>query len=129
MLDSLLDSPLGPFLETTSFASPNSPRKETSFASMEESIRPSNSKTSPSVQPETSSRKVVPSDFTTPKKVSFEEDGLSRFTDDPSPRIITPLSCEPSATHHKKKTNQFAIVASTLIASSLASNAESHLVL
>ena len=103
--------------EITSFASPKSPHEETSFASieetsyssidssaaldcsLEESIRPSNSKISLSVQPETSSRKVDLSNFITPEKVSFKEDFASRVIEDPPPRIIMPSSCEPSSTH------------------------------
>ena len=70
-------------------------------------------------------------DFITPakgKKVSFNEDSATRIMT-PSPRIITPPSSQPASTYRKKKKNQLAIVTSTLIASSLTSNVESHSVL
>ena len=82
--------------ETTSFASPNALREETSLASvketsfsptdsspalnysLEESVRPCDSKTSPSIQTETPPAKVNASNFTTPAIDSSEEDGLPK---------------------------------------------------
>ena len=134
--------------EITSFASPNSAHKDASLTSVQDisfssidsssalnyslegSIRPCDSKTSPSIRPETSPAKVNASNFTTPAKDSSEEDGLPKVIEDPLPRVITPLSSQPyPSTYRKKKNTQLAIITSNLIASSLTSNVESHSVL
>ena len=83
------------------------------------------------IEHETSPTKGNPPNFITPikvKKVSFKEDNASRIIT-PSLRIITPASSQPASTYRKKKKNQLAILTSILIASSLALNVESHLVL
>ena len=118
------DIPPSSEFEITPFASLNSTQKDASL-----SIRPTNSETSSPIESETYSRKVDPSDFITPKKVSFKEHDAPKVTEDPSPRITTPSSSQPASTCRKKKKNQLAIVTSTLIASSLTSNVESHSVL
>ena len=87
---------------------------------------PSNLVTPPTPPKDKSPSLNPPSNFITPKKVLLEEEDAPKVAKDPSPRIITPLSSQPTSTYRRKKKTQLAIAASTLIASTLTSNVKSE---
>jgi len=102
-----------------------------------EDVSSSNSETHSPIEPETYSRKIHQINFITPKKVSFKEDDLSRFEEDPSPRTITPSPANKSAEPEvispystrlpsSSKSKKVSMIASTLVISALASNVTSH---